>query len=104
MKLPDKQQWYTNKELFEKFDSLKDDLKDLRGDLKETRAIIKKYNDLRRMQEQHTQQIQQLQRDLSTKASIEYGYRDAWESIRKWTPWLITVFSILFGLLQSGAI
>ena len=39
--------WYSNKELFEKIDALYKEISDLRTDLETTRTLIRDYNNLR---------------------------------------------------------
>lgn len=97
-----KQQWYNNKELFEMFSNLKDDFKDLRKELAETRQIVKRYNDLRKEQEEHDDKIKQLEREMYSKHSREEGEAHTWKSIREWTPWTITAFAILYAAMQAG--
>ena len=43
-----KDQWYTNKQLFEMLEEFKDDIKILQLDMKETRTLIRDYNGLRK--------------------------------------------------------
>jgi uncharacterized coiled-coil DUF342 family protein len=55
------EQWYNNKELFEKFNGMFEDLKD---DLTETREAVKKYNGLHEKVEKNIQVVDQCKERL----------------------------------------
>ncbi len=43
----EEEQWYNNKELFEKIEDLSEDISNLRIEMKETKTLIRDYNGLR---------------------------------------------------------
>ena len=92
--------WYSNKELFERLGSLKDDFAELRSEMKETRALIKNYNGLReeiaQMREENEimkDQIQVILAKNDEKKSVMQGFRD-------WGGWVIAIGTFIVLLLD----
>jgi len=54
------QNWYSNKELFEMLEAVKNDITDLRLDIKETKTLIRDYNGLRKNINDANKEINQL--------------------------------------------
>jgi hypothetical protein len=46
--MADENQWYTNKDLFEMFNNIKNDIQKLSLEMKETKILIRDYNGLRK--------------------------------------------------------
>ena len=95
--------WYSNKELFEMFQSLKEDL------LK-TRDAVRKYNNLvEKMQNTDTKleqaccDIKEVQQQLIRKQTKSEGTREAFELLRTWTPWVISIITVLYFAGKGGA-
>ena len=101
--MSDENQWYTNKDLFERLGGLKDELSELRSEMKETRALIKNYNGL-------TEEIAKIKTDnevmkeqvnaIITKDAEEKSTLD---SVRDWAGWifgLITLAVLLYNQIK----
>ena len=106
--MPKENDWYNNKELFEiiqknnenlsnNIQALLKDMQIFSLELKETRILISKYNGLR-------EKIENLENIISNTESESKGKQQAFEYIRKWTPWVITIISIIYACLQIGDI
>ena len=96
-------QWYTNKDLFESIGALKEDFSDLRGEMKETRIILQRYNglseDIARIREENASTMIILN-DLVSKSS---GKNAVLDGIRKWGGWvvaIITMFILIFNQIN----
>lgn len=74
-----KEQWYTNKELFEMINGLK-------SDLTETRKVVKEYNDLRRSLNDCIRRVAEIEQRGVGRQSVE-------QAILRWGPWAIAVVS-----------
>ena len=74
-----KEQWYTNKELFEMINGLK-------SDLTETRKVVREYNDLRRSLNDCIRRVADIEQRGVGRQSVE-------QAILRWTPWAIAVVS-----------
>lgn len=93
----EKEQWYTNKDLYEMVASLTREMDNLRTDLRSTGEAVKRYNNLR----------EQLNDCLTRVAAIELkavGRYDTGKAIREWGGWIIGAVSFLLLLKQSGVI
>lgn len=76
-----KEEWYSNKDLFEM-------VQGLTQDLQETRAVIKEYNGLRK----------DLGKTMSEVAEIKdqmTGRNQVWDGIRNWGGWIIALLTLL---------
>ena len=91
----DRKNWYDNKELFEMILSLK-------SELKETREIVKRYNNLYEKQKRQEGDLLLLQQEIREKENKREGQIHTWELIRGWTPWVITVFALLYAYFSGG--
>lgn len=54
--------WYSNKDLFEMIDGFKNDVSELRVELKETKTLIRDYNDLRKTLSENVIHVNQLEK------------------------------------------
>lgn len=81
-------EWYSNKELFEMFQGLKDELKI-------TRDAVKKYNDIR-------SNLNDVMTRLTAIEERAIGRYSVGKAIREWGGWLVAVFSFLFALYKAG--
>ncbi len=88
--MTEKEQWYTNKDLFEMFQELRIDIQTMSQELKQTREIVSKYNSLRKRLDA-----------IELKAM---GRSSVGRAIREWGGWLIAIFSCLFSLVKLGVL
>lgn len=80
------EEWYSNKELFEKIQSLAEDMK-------ETRELIRRYNNLYKTVKEHDCYIKEQQGKGKGRKSIE-------SAIVTWGGWLAAVGSIIYTTLR----
>ena len=95
--------------LYNLIQSLQNDMKSFQKELNETRVLISKYNGLREQMGKRDNTISNLIKKVEgLEDKINYidntskGKQQAFEYIRKWTPWIITVISIIYAYLQIG--
>jgi len=81
-------EWYSNKELFEMFQGLKEELKI-------TRDAVKKYNNIRN----NLNDVMERLAAIEQRAIGRYGVGKA---IREWGGWIVGVLSFLFALYKAG--
>ena len=78
--------WYSNKEIFEMLQGLKEELR-------ETRILVTQYNGLRK----------DLAETMSKVAAIEQqnlGKTQVGTSIREWTGWVIAILALAVSILR----
>lgn len=80
------EEWYSNKELFEKIQSLAEDMK-------ETRELIRQYNNLYKTVKEHDCYIQEQQGKGKGRKSVE-------DAFIKWGGWLAATGSIVYTALR----
>ena len=97
----EKEQWYSNKDLFEKIQKLSDELQ-------ETRQLVVKYNNLveklyrvEEKTEENTREVKNLANEVNEMKYTTKGKSSAYEMVRNWTPWLITIATILYTFLSN---
>lgn len=101
--MSDENQWYTNKELFERLGGLKDELLELRSEMKETRALIKNYNGLREEIARLKTNNEVLKEQVNTIVNREAEQKNVMESVRNWAGWifgLITLIVLLYNQIN----
>lgn len=81
-------EWYSNKELFEMFQALKDELKI-------TRDAVKKYNNIRI-------NLNDVMERLTAIEQRAIGRYNVGKAIREWGGWIAAVLSFLFALYKAG--
>lgn len=86
----EKQNWYSNKELFEMMEELKGDMTDLRLEMKETKTLIRDYNGLRKDVIETDKKISKLESKVKTHTSNR----------REYIGYIIAAISILFLILN----
>ena len=84
------EEWYSNKELFEK-------IQDLAGEMKETRELIRRYNSLYKTVKEHDCYIKEQQGKGKGRKSVE-------EAFIKWGGWLAAVVSIVYTALKLAGL
>ena len=78
------EQWYSNKEIFEM-------VQELRGELRETREVVKKYNGIR---EDLNWCVLRLQNDSTTK-EVRYTLI---EGFREWGGWAVALAVAIYKI------
>ncbi len=86
--------WYNNKELFEMFQTLKDDVKDLSSELKTTRDIIIKYNGLREALDSLKSKVEAMENQ--TKGKTIFG-----TSLREWTGYILALVMFILSIIKG---
>lgn len=94
-------EWYGNKELYEFFDGLKDEVRDMRSEMKETRALMKQYNGLRqevndtRSEINGTRKkIDSVQRDVDDIQAKQQGKKSVGQGIREWSGLIFSLITL----------
>lgn len=86
-----RQEWYTNKELFERLGDLKDDFAELRSEMKETRALIKNYNGLREEIAQMREENESLKEQFQIILAKNDEKKTVIQAFRDWGGWIVAV-------------
>ena len=97
----DNNQWYTNKELFERLGDLKDDVANLRVEMRETRTLIKSYNGLREKIEKIQEENDILKSQVQTIMDKDTAKNSTVDSLRNWGGWLFGFVSLLVLLYNQ---
>lgn len=92
---PEKHQWYTNKELFERLGDLRDDFSELRSEMRATRSIIKQYNGLREELGVFKNEHNELKEIVQTIINEESGKNSVLENLRNWGGWVFGLITLL---------
>jgi len=83
----EKDQWYTNKDLFEQ-------IMGLQQDMKETRSVIKKYNGL-------YEKVNYLKVRIDKVESRRLNKMDFVNSIRQWGGWIFALITLIFLAIKT---
>ena len=83
----EKDQWYTNKDLFEQ-------IMGLQQDMKETRSVIKKYNGL-------YEKVNYLKVRIDKVESRRLSKMDFVNSIRQWGGWIFALITLIFLVIKT---
>ena len=83
-------EWYSNKELFEMF-------QDLKEELAITREAVKRYNNIRT----DLNAVMQRLTAIEERAIGRYGIGKA---VREWGGWLVGLLGFLFALYKAGVL
>lgn len=86
----EKQNWYSNKELFEMMEDLKEDMTELRLEMKETKTLIRDYNGLKQDINNTNKEIGELKRKVETGI----------DNRKEYIGYIIAAISILFLILN----
>lgn len=87
------EQWYSNKDLYEMFVGLRDEMSALRVDLRETQQLVKQYNGLR-------QQIHALEARLLAIEQQRLGRAAVADSIIRWGGWFFALGTLALAALK----
>lgn len=88
--MENKQNWYSNKELFEMMEGLKTDMVGLKLEMKETRTLIRDYNELRRDINDVSKRIMVIEKKLDTHT----------DNRKEYIGYIVAAISILFLILN----
>jgi len=89
----EKEQWYSNKDLFEMVQSLRGEMQSTRAELQETRIVVRQYNDLRK-------QLVGCQRDILEIRQQAAGRSKVWDGIRLWGGWIVALLAFVLNLIK----
>jgi inorganic pyrophosphatase len=84
-------EWYSNKDLFDMIQSLKEEMT-------QTRSIIKRYNGLRQDMIESYQKINQNEEKINEIKNTEKGKHELAETIRRWGGWLVAIASLTYAI------
>jgi len=84
-------EWYSNKELFDMIQSLKEEMT-------QTRSVIKRYNGLRQDMMESYQKINQNEEKINEIENTEKGKHELAEAIRKWGGWFVAIASLIYAI------
>lgn len=90
----EEQQWYSNKELFELINHIKQDFTELRMEMSETRRVIKKYNGL-------YEKVEGVKQELKELKAIKSGKIDFGKAIRDWGGWFFALITLVILLINQ---
>lgn len=104
----EKNQWYTNKDLFELINQLQGEVRDFRGDnkelrleMKETRRIIKQYNGLREEVGEARKEIDDVKEQMNVLQAKQDGRYSMMNAVRLWGGWLFALVTLLILLYKT---
>lgn len=86
----EQQNWYSNKELFEMLEGVKNDMIDLRIEMKETKTLIRDYNGLRKTINDTKKEVSELKQQVETNQ----------DNRKEYIGYIIAAISTLFLLLN----
>lgn len=78
--------WYSNKEIFEMIQGLK-------NELQETRVIIRQYNGLRKDLAETMKRVVAIEQQNIGKSQVG-------TSIREWTGWVIAILALVVSIIR----
>lgn len=93
--MSDENQWYTNKDLFERLNGLRDDFNNLRSEMQETRSLIRSYNGLREQihsMDEENDNLRSLVQTIINKSEVK---RTTFDDLRSWGGWLFGLITLL---------
>lgn len=99
----DEKQWYTNKDLFEKLSSLKEEFNALRIDISETRRSIQDYTELRTQIQLISSENEELRSMVNAIMINSKATRTTFTDIRVWLGWvfgLVTLTVLLYNTFK----
>ena len=82
------EEWYTNKQLFEMLQGLKDDMAETRVELAATRESVRRYNGLREDLEDVRTRVTAIEQQGVGRARVG-------SAIREWGSWIMALSSLV---------
>jgi len=83
------EQWYTNRDIFEMVQGLKEDMRDLREEMRETKTLIRDYNGLRK-------KLVEVELRLEQSQGKEQGSKTVWGYI----VGVVGILAFLYSLIK----
>lgn len=90
----DREQWYSNKELYEQINAISKEFTGFRHEMKETRNMIRKYNGLREKIETVEDKVDRIEAKTEGKKTFA-------EAIRLWGGWLFALVTLAVLLFDK---
>lgn len=90
------EQWYSNKELFEKIEGLNQALSDFKIEILETKNLIRSYNGLRELQQECLKKIDDLEKDVDTIKAEKVTKKES----RDYAGWILALILGVISILQ----
>lgn len=87
------EQWYTNKDLLQMQQELREELIELRTELRNTTEAVRRYNGLR-------ERIDDTARRLDAHLLTGVGKADVARGIREWGGWIVGLIGVLAALVS----
>jgi len=88
------EQWFSNKDLLEMIQDLREELIETRSELRTTTEAVRRYNGLR-------EKIEATERRLAEHLLTGEGQAKAARGIREWGGWVIALISLLIVLADK---
>jgi len=86
----EQKQWYSNKDLLEMLNELKEDISELRLEMKETKTLIRDYNNLRENVNKANRKIVELEKMIITNT----------DNRKEYIGYIVAAISTLFLILN----
>lgn len=93
--MSDENQWYTNKELFERLSGLRDEFNGLRSEMQETRLLIRNYNGLREELHSMHDDNEELRVQVQTILNTSIAKRTTFNDLRSWGGWVFGLITLI---------
>lgn len=96
------EEWYSNKDLYEMIQSLADrmrgDYSELADEMRQTRELIRRYNNLYETVQRHELTIRKHEGHVATHVGRGKGMESVGNAILRWGGWVIAVVYFLYNL------
>ena len=90
----ERDQWYTNKQLFEKFEELWEQIKELQLEMRETRTLIRDYNGLRK-------EVAEVKAAQEREQGKESGNKNTWGYVFGGGGIGVAALTLLYNILKG---
>lgn len=91
----ERDQWYSNKEIYERLMDISKDFISLRGEMRETRTLIKQYNGLREEIEKVSKEHAITNEKVKTILNVQAGRNSVWDNLRNWGGWIFGFLTLI---------
>ncbi|MBM7598458.1 hypothetical protein JOC34_000815 [Virgibacillus halotolerans] len=91
--MPEQNEWYTNKDLFELIGNMQQEFHGLRSEMRETRTLMKQYNGLR-------EEIGVVKDRVDAIEAKEEGRNSVGLAIRNWSGWIFGFITLIVLLIK----
>lgn len=93
--MPERNEWYNNKQLFEQIIAMQEEFHGLRGEMRETRMLMKQYNGLR-------EEIGIVKEKVEQMEFEQQGRNSVGAAIRNWGGWIFALITLIVLLIKFG--